>query len=138
MTIKIPEDKIRVIIGKWGENVQRMEKEYQVKVSIADDWMTTITAINQEWGQKAIEDIKAVLWEPEVGYKGIWKIVKIIEWTWAIVEFSWKSWMIHISKLSKERVMNVESVVKVWDDVEFEIIMVDLLKGRIGLKRKFD
>lgn len=138
MNIEVPEEKIRVIIGKWGENVQRMEKEYWIKVSIADDWMTTITATSQEWGFKAIEDIKKILWEPEVGYKGIWKIVKIIDWTWAIVEFSWKSWMIHISKLSSERVMNIESIVKVWEDVEFEIIMVDLMKWRIGLKRKYD
>jgi len=43
--------------------------------------------------------------------------------------------MIHISKLSKERVTNVEDVVKVDDMVDFEIIQVDMMKGRIGLKK---
>ena len=43
--------------------------------------------------------------------------------------------MIHISKLSKERVTNVEDVVKAGDTVDFEIIQVDLAKGRIGLKK---
>jgi ribosomal protein S1 len=43
--------------------------------------------------------------------------------------------MIHISKLSKERVTNVEDVVKQGDMVDFEIIQVDLMKGRIGLKK---
>lgn len=43
--------------------------------------------------------------------------------------------MIHISKLSKDRVANVEDIVKVDDIVDFEIIQVDLAKGRVGLKR---
>lgn len=43
--------------------------------------------------------------------------------------------MIHISKLSKERVTNVEDVVKAGDMVDFEIIQVDMMKGRIGLKK---
>ena len=43
--------------------------------------------------------------------------------------------MIHISKLSKERVNNVEDIVKAGETVDFEIVQVDLQKGRIGLKR---
>ena len=136
MSMEVPEDKIRAVIGKWGENVQRLEKEYWVKVSIADDGVTTITAATQEWGQKAIEEIKEMLWVPNVWYKGMGKIVKIIDGVWAIVEFRSTSWMIHISKLSPLRVANVEDVVKPWDEVEFEIIQVDLAKGRIGLQRK--
>ena len=136
MTIKVPEDKIRVIIGKWGENVQRMEKEYGVKVSIDDDGTTTLTAPTQEWWEKAINDIKEILWEPNVGYKSKWKVVKILEWMWAIVEFRGKSGMIHISKLSYKRVENVEDYLRMWDEVDFEIIQVDLAKGRIGLKRE--
>ena len=138
MSIQVPEDKIRVIIWKGGENVQRMEKEYGIKVSIADDGSTTITADSQEGGEKAMADIRDLLWEPEVGYKWRWKVVKIIDGTGAIVEFKGKSGMIHISKLSAERVMKVEDIVKMWDEVEFSVIQVDLLKGRIGLKRKFE
>lgn len=43
--------------------------------------------------------------------------------------------MIHISKLSKERVTNIEDIVKQGEEVDFEIITVDMMKGRIGLKR---
>jgi polyribonucleotide nucleotidyltransferase len=138
MSLMVPEDKIREVIGKWWENVQRMEKEYGVKVSIADDGNTTITAESQEGWKKAIADIKQLLWVPEVGYKWKGKIVKIIDGTGAIVEFAWKSWMIHISKLAAERVNKVEDIVKLWEEVEFSIIQVDLAKGRIGLKRKFE
>lgn len=135
MFIQIPEDKIAYIIWKWWENVQRMEKDYEVKVSIAEDGKTTLTAINQEWGNKAIADIKDKLWEPEIWYTWDWKVVKIIDWVWAIVEFKWwNSGMIHISKLSSERVAKVDDVVKTGDIVKFEIIQVDKEKGRIGLK----
>ena len=138
MNIDIPVDKIRGVIGKGWENVQRMEKDYEVKISIADDGVTTITALNQVGWKKTIEEIQQMIWEPEVGYKSIGKVAKIIDWVWAIVEFRGKSWMIHISKLAAERVTNVADIVKEWEDVEFEVIQVDIAKWRIGLKRKFD
>ncbi|MDP5039022.1 MAG: S1 RNA-binding domain-containing protein, partial [Candidatus Gracilibacteria bacterium] len=138
MNVPIPVEKIRAVIGKGGENVQRMEKDYNVKISIAEDGNTTITAKDQIGGQKAVEEIKAMVWQPEVGYKGTGKIVKIIDGTGAIVEFRGKSGMIHISKLAPTRVANVTDIVKEGEEVEFEVIEVNLEKGRIGLKKKFD
>jgi len=135
MNIKVPEDKIREIIGKWGSNIQRMEKEYNVKLSIADDGSTTITADSQAGWLKAIEDIKQILWVPKVWDLLSWAIVKIIDWVWAIVEFKGKSGMIHISKLAETRVANVEDVVKVGEVVDIEVIQVDIMKWRIGLKK---
>lgn len=134
MTLQIPVDKIRWVIGKWWENVQRMEKNYEVKISIADDGLTTITAKDQVRWQKVIEEIKEFIWEPEVWYKSKWKVVNIIAWVWAIVEFRGKSWMVHISKLSDRRVEKVEDILNIWDEIEFEIIQVDTVKWKIGLK----
>ncbi|MDD5769337.1 MAG: polyribonucleotide nucleotidyltransferase [Candidatus Gracilibacteria bacterium] len=138
MNVFVPVDKIREVIGKGGENVQRIEKEYNVKISIAEDGNTTVTAKDQIGGNKAIDEIKSMVWEPEVGYKGIGKIAKIIDGTGAIVEFNGKSGMIHISKLAATRVINVTDIVKEGEQVEFEVIEVNKEKGRIGLKRKFD
>lgn len=138
MNVFVPVEKIREVIGKGGENVQRLEKEYSVKISIAEDGNTTVTAKDQIGWSKAVDEIKAMVWEPEVGYKGIGKIAKIIEGTGAIVEFNGKSGMIHISKLAATRVINVTDIVKEWESVEFEVIEVNKEKGRIGLKRKFD
>lgn len=138
MNIFVPVEKIREVIGKWWENVQRMEKQYSVSISIADDGNTTITAKDQMWWQQTIEEISAMIWEPEVGYNWSGKVVKIIDWTGAIVEFRGKSGMIHISKLAPTRVLKVDDVVKVWDRVEFEVIEVNKEKWRIGLKRKFE
>ncbi len=138
MNVFVPVEKIREVIGKWGENVQRMEKEYSVKISIAEDGNTTVTAKDQIGWSKAVAEIAAMVWEPEVGYKGIGKVVKIIDGTGAIVEFNGKSGMIHISKLAATRVVNITDIVKEWEEVEFEVIEVNKEKWRIGLKRKFD
>ncbi len=136
MSMQVPEDKIRVIIGKGGETIQKLQADHNVTISIADDGMTTITAENQAGGEAAVAQIQEILWVPEVGFMGMGKVVKIIEWVGAIVEFKGgNSGMIHISKLSKERVTNVEDVVKAGDMVDFEIIQVDMMKGRIGLKK---
>lgn len=136
MSIKVPEEKIREIIGRGGETIQKIQADNNVVISIDDTGITTITAKDQESGKAAIATIQEILWVPEVGYIGTGKVVKIIEGTGAIVEFKGKqSGMIHISKLAKERVANVEDIVKVGDEVDFEIIQVDLEKGRIGLKR---
>lgn len=138
IAFRIDTDKIRAVIWKGWENIQGLEKNYKVDIHIEDDWLVTITAPDQVSGKKVESLIKAQIWEPEVGYTWVWTIAKIIEWTWAIVEFNGKSGMIHISKLAATRVVNVIDVVKEWEQVEFEVIAVDKEKGRIGLKRKFD
>jgi len=136
MSMQVPEEKIREVIGKWGETIQKIQADHDVVISIADDGMTTVTAKTQSGGKAALAEITEILWTPEVWYLGSGKVVKIIDWVGAIVEFKGKnSGMIHISKLSKERVSNVEDIVKADDMVDFEIIQVDLAKGRIGLKR---
>ncbi len=136
MSMQVAEDQIRTVIGKGGETIQKIQADHDVVISIAEDGLTTITAKTQESGKAAIAIINELLWVPEVWFTGSGKVVKIIEWVGAIVEFRGKqSGMIHISKLSKERVTNVEDIVKADDMVDFEIIQVDLAKGRIGLKR---
>ena len=112
-----------------------MEKDYSVSISIADDGLTTITASSQENWDTVIAKIKEIIWEPEVWYKWTWIVSKIIDWVWAIVDFKWKSWMIHISKLSYKRIAKVEDLLKVGDSVDFEILEIDNVKWKIWLKR---
>ena len=79
MSIQVPEEKIREIIGKGGETIQRIQADHDVTISIDDSGMTSITAKSQEGGKAAIAEIKEILWTPEVGYMGTGKVVKIIE-----------------------------------------------------------
>ncbi len=134
LSILVPVDKIREIIGKWWENIQKAEATYEVKIHIEDDGKTFVTWKDSVWAEKALAWIKNIIWEPTVWEMHTWEIINIITWTWAIVEFRGKTGMIHISKLAPTRVATVEEIVKVWEKVEIEVLTVDREKWRIGLK----
>ncbi|MCT4617679.1 MAG: polyribonucleotide nucleotidyltransferase [Candidatus Gracilibacteria bacterium] len=134
-TCQITEKQISPVIGKGGENVQRMEKDYGASIHIADDGLVTITAENADKGQAVIDDIMKLIWEPSVGEKHEGKVIKIIDGVGAIVEFKGKSGMVHISKLEKGKTLKVEDVVKTGDNITVGILNVDKAQGRIALAR---
>jgi polyribonucleotide nucleotidyltransferase len=115
LAVFVPEEKMREVIGKGGETIQGIEKDFGVEVNLEDDGQCTITAKTQEAGQAALAFIKGILKDIEVGdmYEG--KIVKILDTVGAIVEIAkGKEGMIHISKFGvKERIANVNDVAKV-------------------------
>lgn len=133
LQINIDPSKISTVIWRWGENVQRMEREYEVGIHIDDDGTVNITSKSWNGWEMAIEEILWAVWEPETWAVYDWEVVKIIDWIWAIVEFRGKSWMIHISKLWKERVEKVEDKVKVWDKIKTKILKIDNVKWKIEL-----
>lgn len=137
LAVSVPQEKMREVIGKWGETIQGIEKEFGVEVNLEDNGQCTITAKTQEAGQKALEFIKWIIKDVEVGdiYEG--KIVKILDTVGAIVEFGrGKEGMIHISKFGvKERIDNVNTVAKMWEIVQVRVYNVDREKGRIGLEK---
>lgn len=64
--LQVPEDKMRDVIGKGGETIQGIEKDFGVGVNLADDGKCTITAKNQEDGKKAVEFVQNLVKEVEV------------------------------------------------------------------------
>ncbi len=135
LSLTIPVDRIREVIGKGGETVQKICRDFSVEVDIKDDGFISITAKNQENGQNALQFIRDLLKEVEVGEILDGKVVKILDGVGAIVELGKQSGMIHISKIAKERVERIESYVNVGDQVKVKVLSVDKEKGRIGLER---
>lgn len=88
LAVFVPEEKMREVIGKGGETIQRIEKDFGVQVNLEDDGNCTITAKDQVSGKAALEFIKNILKDIEVGdiYEG--KIVKVLDTVGAIVEIS--------------------------------------------------
>ena len=78
ISIMVPVDKIREIIGKGGENIQRMEKDCEVTIHIEDDGRTVFTGKNAEKLQSALSQVQSICWEPTVGEKHSGKVVAII------------------------------------------------------------
>jgi len=135
MTMKVHPDLIRVVIGKGGETIQGISKECGVEVSIDDDGVITVTAPDQEKGNKAIEWINRITYQPKVGDIITGKVVRIMEFG-AFVEIApGKDGLVHISKLAKERVNKVEDVVKLGDTVTVKLMEIDD-QGRYNLSMK--
>lgn len=135
MTVVIPTDKIRDVIGTGGKVIQKIVAETGVKIDIEDDGKVFIAYVDKEAGEKALGIIRAIVEGPEIGaiYKG--KVTRLMTFG-AFVEFvPGKEGLVHISQLDTKRVGKVEDVVTVGDEIWVKVTEIDD-QGRINLSRK--
>ncbi len=134
-SIQIDPDKIREVIGKGGETIQKITKETGVEIDIEDSGLIMITATNQEAAKLAEEWINRITYEPKIGDIFTGKVVKIMEFG-AFVEMApGKDGLVHISELADHRVEKVEDVVKEGDIIKVKLVDIDE-KGRYKLSHK--
>ncbi|MGD8844153.1 MAG: polyribonucleotide nucleotidyltransferase [Desulfobacteraceae bacterium] len=135
MTIKINPDKIRDIIGPGGKVIRAIQSETDSRIDIADDGTVKIAADNQENGEAALEQIKAITMEPEEGviYEG--KVVKTTDFGAFVQLTPGTDGLVHISQLANRRVNKVTDVVKEGDIVKVKVLEVSK-DGRIRLSLK--
>ncbi|MCL2176967.1 MAG: polyribonucleotide nucleotidyltransferase [Firmicutes bacterium] len=120
---EISPDKIRDVIGSGGKVINKIIDETGVKIDISDDGRVNIASQDTAAIKKAKDWILSIAIDPLVGDKVKGRISRILQFG-AVVEFGTRSGMIHISKLARERVNNVEDIVKIGDNVEVEIIKI--------------
>lgn len=134
-SIMIDPEKIREVIGKGGETIQKITKETGVEIDIEDSGQIMITATNQESAKQALEWINRITYEPKVGDTFDGKVVKIMEFG-AFVEIApGKDGLVHISELADHRVEKVEDVVKEGDIIKVVLLDIDN-QGRYKLSHK--
>ena len=135
VTIKIPKDKIREVIGSGGSVIREIVAQTGAKIDIEDDGTVQVAAVNAESIQKALEWIKGITATPEVGaiYEG--KVVKIMEFGAFVNIMPKTDGLVHISELAHRRVKTVGEVVKEGDVVKVKCIGLDE-KGKIKLSIK--
>ena len=135
MSIAIPQEMIRMVIGKGGETIQGMIKEFGVDIDINDDGHVTVTAPNQEQGDLAVKAINDIVRVPEAGEIFDGKVTRLMEFG-AFVEFlPGKEGLVHISEMANERVNRVEDVVKLGDEFKVKLLKIDE-QGRYNLSKK--
>ena len=135
ISMKVPVDKIREVIGTGGKVIQKLCADYEVKIDIDDDGNVFICGLDDQKSKDCVEMINAIVMVPEIGsiYKG--KVVRVTGFG-AFVEFApGKEGMVHISELENRRVEKVEDVCNVGDEIIVKIIKIDQ-QGKIGLSRK--
>ncbi|MGD9802596.1 MAG: polyribonucleotide nucleotidyltransferase [Hyphomicrobiaceae bacterium] len=134
-TISIPVDKIREVIGSGGSVIRDIVADSGAKVDISDDGTVKIASANRESIEKAINRIKSITQEPEVGqiYKG--KVVKIMDFGAFVNFFGAKDGLVHISHLSNGRPATVGEVVKEGQEVFVKLLGFDD-RGKVRLSMK--
>ena len=135
ITMKIHPDKIREVIGSGGKVIQKIVADTGAKIDIEDDGSVFISASNPAASNEAMEIIKGIVFEPEVGQIYRAKVVKLMEFG-AFVEFApGKEGLVHISKLDTKRVEKVEDLLSEGDEIWVKFMEIDS-KGRYNLSRK--
>lgn len=133
--MKINPDKIKDVIGSGGKTINKIIEETGVKIDINEDGTVFIYSEDSESARKAQEIIENITREIEVNgiYTGI--VTKLATFGAFIDLGGGKEGLLHISKISKERVNKVEDVLKVGDEVTVKVYEIDN-QGRINLTRK--
>jgi len=135
ISMKIPTDKIREVIGSGGKVIQKITADTGAKIDIEDDGSVFISAVDKNAIAAAKKIIDGIVFEPEVGmiYEGV--VTRIIP-IGAFVEFApGKEGLVHISKLDNKRTEKVEDVCNVGDTMKIKFLGVDE-RGRMNLSRK--
>ncbi|OFZ12779.1 MAG: polyribonucleotide nucleotidyltransferase [Bdellovibrionales bacterium RBG_16_40_8] len=134
-TIQIKPEKVREVIGAGGKVIKGIIEQTGVKINIEDDGKVHVASADPEAAKKAIQLIKDICAEAEVGkvYRG--KVVKIADFGAFVEVLPNTSGLLHISEIAHERIRNVTDVLKEGDVVDVKVLEVDR-SGRIKLSRK--
>jgi len=134
-TTVIDPEKIRDVIGPGGKMINKIIAETGVKIDIEDDGKIYVAAPNEAAGKKALEMIKNITQDVEVGKIYLGKVLRITNFGAFVEILPGKEGLVHISKLSKGRVKRVEDVVKIGDEILVKVTDIDK-QGRINLSHK--
>jgi len=133
--ISIPKDKIREVIGTGGKVIREICETTGAKIDIEDDGTIKVAAVDQSQSDAAIDWIRSIVAEPEVGVIYSGKVVKIMDFGAFVNFLGTRDGLVHISELAPRRVKTVDEVVKEGDQVKVKVIGVDD-RGKVKLSMK--
>ncbi len=133
--ITVPKDKIREVIGTGGKVVRQIVEETGAKVNISDDGSISVASNDAGSIKAAIDWIRGLTAEPEVGHIYDGKIVKVMDFGAFVNFFGPKDGLVHISQLAADRVEKVSDVVKEGDTVKVKLLGFDD-RGKVRLSMK--
>ena len=133
--VQINPSKIGTVIGKGGETINKIVEETGAQVDIDDSGLVTISGTNPEAISKAVDWVKSLVEEPEVGkiYKG--KVVSIKDFGAFVNILPGIDGMLHISQIRDEKVARVEDVLHVGQEVNVKLTAIDN-RGKLSLSMK--
>ncbi|HMY58875.1 MAG TPA: polyribonucleotide nucleotidyltransferase, partial [Pseudomonadota bacterium] len=133
--LQVKPDRVRDIIGPGGKMIRAIIEQTGVAIDIEDDGTVNIASPDGPSAQKAIDIVKGLTAEPEVGSFYMGTVRRIVEFGAFVEILPGTDGLVHISELANERVHNVADVVKEGDEVLVKVVGIDRT-GKIRLSRK--
>ncbi|KIH76796.1 polyribonucleotide nucleotidyltransferase [Geoalkalibacter ferrihydriticus] len=134
-TIQVKSDQVRTVIGTGGKNVRAIIEATGCAIDIQDDGRIHIASSDGEAAKQAIQMIRDLTQEAEVGKLYMGTVRKVMEFGAFVEIFPGTDGLVHVSELAKERVQNVTDILKEGDQVLVKCIGIDK-SGKIKLSRK--
>jgi len=135
VTITVPKEKIRDVIGTGGKVIREIVEQTGAKIDINDDGTVKVSASDDKKIQAAIDKIKGIVAEPEVGVIYTGKVVKTADFGAFVNFLGAKDGLVHISELAQNRVAKTTDVVKQGDSVKVKVIGFDD-RGKVKLSMR--
>jgi len=133
--ITVDPDKIGSIIGSGGKTIRSITEETKTTIDIDNDGTVVIGSTDAQSAQRAIDIIKSLTEDAEVGSIYTGKVTRILNFGAMVEILPGKEGLVHISELDDRRVEKVEDVVKIGDEITVKVIDIDNL-GRVNLSRR--
>ena len=135
LTIRVPVDKIRDIIGPGGKMIRSIVERTGCKIDIEDDGRVAIASIDESAARKAIAIIEELTATPELNKSYLGKVVRVVEFGAFVEILPGTDGLLHVSEMAHHRVNNVHDEVKEGDQVLVKVVSIDP-SGKIRLSRK--
>ena len=133
--INVPKEKIRDVIGSGGKVIREITESTGTKVDIEDDGTIKVAATSPEAAQKAIDWIRGIVAEPEIGVIYTGKVVKTADFGAFVNFLGARDGLVHISELTNDRVNRTTDVVNVGDAVKVKVLGFDD-RGKVKLSMR--
>ncbi|MBF0129500.1 MAG: polyribonucleotide nucleotidyltransferase [Alphaproteobacteria bacterium] len=133
--VNVPKEKIRDVIGQGGKVIREICEVTGAKIDINEEGVVKVASADPAKAQAAIDWIRGIVAEPEMGVIYTGKVVKVVDFGAFVNFLGSKDGLVHISELSRERVGKVADVVKMGDQVKVKVVGFDD-RGKVKLSMK--
>jgi polyribonucleotide nucleotidyltransferase len=135
LTIRVPVDKIRDIIGPGGKMIRSIVERTGCKIDVEDDGRVSIASVDEAAARKAVAIIEELTATPELNKTYLGKVVRVVEFGAFVEILPGTDGLLHVSEIAHHRVQDVRSEVKEGDQVLVKVVSIDP-SGKIRLSRK--
>jgi polyribonucleotide nucleotidyltransferase len=135
LTIKVPVDKIRDIIGPGGKMIRSIVERTGCKIDVEDDGRVSIASVDEEAARKAIAIIEELTATAELNKTYLGKVVRVENYGAFVEILPGTDGLLHVSEMAHHRVQDVRSEVKEGDQILVKVVNIDP-SGKIRLSRK--